>query len=298
MLTALLVVLLLVVSSSGTAITVAPFVLAQPLPCQYFDNRTNTLTVNGTVLLESQNGTACRYPYPEDIGVPMECVQRHGVFGWIAADPLVDDIFVPNDVLLDFCISNFFSRRNILIPHSSNMSVWRDLDGSPRINGTAGGLVIAEGTVYNYGWTLITINSAPTVSAPEGWDPNVTTPVDPTTFGELYTAQAFDMSNLTEYWQFQEPGIKCQTLGLTFEVVNVTDSATGFLPPADLVQYQILTTVFDQCQNDLKYFVGVVGGVGGAIIAATVIAAFVALVLGIKESRKAHEEALANYEQM
>ena len=229
----------------------------------------------------------------------MECVQRHGLFGWIAADPLVDDIFVPNDVLADFCISNFFSRRNILIPHSSNMSLWRDLDGSPLvINGTAGGLVIAEGTVYNYGWTLITVNSVPTVSAPPNWDPNVTTPADPTTFGELYTAQAFDMSNLTEYWQFRQPGIKCQTLGLTFENVNVTDSASGFLPPAGLVQCQIRTTVFDQCQNDLKYFVGVVGGVGGAIIAATVIAAFVALVLGIKESRKAHEESLANYEQM
>ena len=85
----------------------------------------------------------------------------------------------------------------------------------------------------------------------------------------------FDTSSLVQVWQLDEPGIFCQSLTFTPVVQNVSGA----------VIYDYYMNVFDQCTYDWTLFVGVVAGVGGAIIAATIIAAVVSVILSIKKSR-------------
>lgn len=242
--------------------------------------QTNALTSNGTDLLARQNGEDCRYPYPESLGIHFSCVERYGIFGWIATDPSAKDLLIGEDILVDVCISNLFSRGSIVLPTSSNISVWRDVNGTASLNGTTAGIIMAENAVLIYGYTLITINSL--------GDPSV--PGNPTTFEWLYSGVSFDILNQVQFWQFEKPGIKCQTLGLSFVIFNSTTNDTvysnsTFSPPVGTLQYQIPTTVFDQCVNDFSYFVGFVAGIGGALIVALLTVMIISLVKSIKRKR-------------
>jgi hypothetical protein len=58
--------------------------------------------------------------------------------------------------------------------------------------------------------------------------------------------------------------------------------------------FNVQLGVFDQCSYDVRLFVGIVAGVGGAIIAATVIYAIVSLALIIKESKDEHAKGGTN----
>ena len=204
------------------------------------------------------------------------------------------DVFLPNKVLADFCIANFFSRGALLVPPTSNVSIFRQIDGMAMFQGDVAGAIIAEGILYQYGYTLITVDNSTA-------DGSSNVPADPTTFSTLYAAQSFDIANQTQIWQSGEPGIQCQTLDLSFQIVstnNASDSVSGFTPPVGSQLYSVLTNVFNQCTYDTRFFVGIVGGVGGAIILATIIAAIVSVCSSIKKSKNKHGDESTKYTEM
>jgi len=122
------------------------------------------------------------------------------------------------------------------------------------------------GAVYNYGYLLITLNGQQTQVPPS------------IQLNTIYQSAAnlFDLSQALQVWQLSEPGIFCQSLTFTPLLQNVSGVMT----------YSYWMNVFDQCTYDWTLFVGVVAGVGGAIIAATVIAAIISVILTIKKSRE------------
>lgn len=286
--------------SHGQA-TRPPFEADQPLPCLFIDED-NFLNATGAALLDAQGGEKCLYPYPESLGIEMECVFEYGVWGWRAKDPAVVDVFMPDSVLADFCVSNFFSRGNILVPPSSNISLWRDLSGDATYQGVVSGLVIAEGTVYNYGQLLVTfpfynLTHPATMPPTNGTtvDPTTppasNTPANPTLLQAIYTAQAVDTGaddSEVQFWQDGQPDLQCQTIVLSYVADQANLTTVEYNPPAGSISLQINMEVFDQCSHDVRWFVGVVAGVGGAIMAATFIYAIVALVKAYKESKEKH----------
>jgi len=277
-------------------------------PCQYLTNVSTTyLSEEGLALLEMQNGEACRYPYPTNLGFEMECVQEQGLNAWKAKDPALRDIYLPNDILADFCFSNFIVEGTLLVPPSTNVSLWRPLDGVAEFEGQPAGIVSAGETIYFYGYLQIATD---TTQFPQP-------PADNTLFRDFFIANEFDLANRTQFWNsnccleslnittnvttngtwslqseiVQEtvckktPGFRCQTLLQTWEITTNMTNLTGVVGS---LSYQINLNVFDQCVWDVTLFVGIVAGVGGAIIAATVIYALVSVILLVKESKEEH----------
>ena len=223
------------------------------------------------------NAERCLYPHP-DIGLELACRERNGIWSWEPADESVDDVFLPTNLMADFCYSNFFSRGSVLVPPSSNISVFRDLAGNPSFNNSVAGVVVATTTLYNYGWTIITVPNNTEIDGSH-------VPADNTLFKDIYAAREFDVRNATQFWTGFRPGLPCQTVTLSFNVL--ADSPGGVLG-TNFSTYSVQAGIFDQCAYDLRLFVGIVGGVGGAIILASVIATIVWVILLIKESKKQH----------
>jgi len=278
-----IVALVALVTPASASYVTPPFVPAQPVPCRCL-NGTDPflgLTANCTRLLAFQQGENCSYPYPTNAGFEMRCVHNAAfdVYGW-EPFPQQPDVFFPENVLLDFCLSNFFSAGNILVPLSSNVSTFRRIDGTrpgTPLRGQ-GGTLYGE-TIYNYGWLLIVLNNytLPGVS----YIPN-----NGTVLEDLYAAQRFDFSNATQLWQSGQPNVKCQTITRSNFTTNTTlvDGVITSVPRFKFFNIQL--TVFDQCNYDATIFIIVVATVGGAIIVATIIATFVFIILAIKKSRE------------
>lgn len=93
------------------------------------------------------------------------------------------------------------------------------------------------------------------------------------------TPFAFQLSNRTQFWQAGFPGIKCQTLG---QFPNITRAAA--VGGATESRWSLRTTTFDQCVYDWTIFVGVVAGVGGAIILASIIYGIIFVILKVRKS--------------
>lgn len=91
------------------------------------------------------------------------------------------------------------------------------------------------------------------------------------------------MSNLTQFWQNARPGVPCQTIGKKVLVVFTPGNASA---SASLYQgtYSLSTTWFNQCVYDWTIFVGVVAGVGGAIILGTIVFFVVFVVKSVYDS--------------
>ena len=156
--------------------------------------------------------------------------------------------------------------------------VFRDLAGNPSFNNSVAGVVVATTTLYNYGWTIITVPNNTEIDGSH-------VPADNTLFKDIYAAREFDVRNATQFWTGFRPGLPCQTVTLSFNVL--ADSPGGVLG-TNFSTYSVQAGIFDQCAYDLRLFVGIVGGVGGAIILASVIATIVWVILLIKESKKQH----------
>lgn len=305
-----IVLLLGLVSASDIAIPT--FQIAQPRPCGcLFNTSRSVISLNASCvdLLRIQtNGTMkCGYPYPESIGIKLQCVNFLGSWFWTPLAGVVD-VFAPNNVLLDFCLGNFYVPGQLLIPPSSNLSIWRNVDGLPLVGNASAsqyvGLVAAGGTIYNYGYTLIAMNNLTNSIVSPPITPsvyqitipsNTTVPANNVDLVSLYLSTGIDLSNRTQIWQSGEPKIKCQTLNYNYTQFCLVGTSVD-----DLRQVSCNTTgrfiatnlklgVFDQCAYDTRIFVIVVATVGGSIILATIILALVSVIKAIIASKEAHE---------
>jgi hypothetical protein len=270
---------------------------AQPVPCRCL-NATDAslgLTANCTRLLQVQGGENCGYPYPTNAGFEMRCVHNavYDAYGW-EPFPQQPDIFFPENVLLDFCLANFFSAGNVLVPLSSNVSSFRHVDGTRPASPLRGlGGTLYGTTIYNYGWLLIVLdnNTLPGESF---------IPTNGTVLNELYAGQRFDLSNRTQLWQARQPNVKCQTITRSNFTSNTT-LVNGTAAAVSGVHYfNIQLKVFDQCNYDATMFIIVVATVGGAIIVATIVATFVFVILAIRKSSEKYNEGggVAKYQEM
>ena len=204
-------------------------------------------------------------------------------WGWVA-EPPTPDAFFPEYVLLDFCLANFFSSGNIVIPISTNVSLFRDVNGDQPgalVNETSGTLY--GNTIYNYGWVLMVINN-------QTLNNGTTIPQNGTVLKSLYAARHLELSNRTQLWQSGSPGVQCQTITLSNSSSNTT-LVNGVPTGSRLRFFDMTMTVFDQCNYDATMFIIVVASVGGAIIVATFIAAFVYAILAIKHSKEVYNKS-------
>ncbi len=184
--------------SSSTGYSVPPFILAQPQPCACLNVTNLRLTRNCTAgrteadLTEIAN---CGYPFPSNLGIVGQCREFPGI-GWAWTPAIRGDVFFPDNVLADFCTSNFVSDGNLLVPLSSNISIWRQADGTNFLNNRTVGTISMSGVVYNYGWLLVTLNNLT----------NPTVPPNATVLRDVYIARSFNLANKTQvkYDQLQE----------------------------------------------------------------------------------------------
>ncbi len=225
----------------------------------------------------------------------------------------VRDVVVPAFVLLDFCNSIVSFRGNLYLPPSSNVSLYRDAAGTH--NATRGGQIQASGSIINQGWVrkgFVLLLCRLRTHLPRGARAQVLLvlsnssnrdvkqpPPNGTTYSDLLVATipattpfAFQLSNRTQLWQAGFPGIKCQTVG-QFPLVSSAPVAGG----GTQSRWSLLITTFDQCVYDWTIFVGVVAGVGGAIILAAIIYGIVYIVRAIHKSMNAPAAAIT-YTQM
>jgi hypothetical protein len=187
------------------------------------------------------------------------------------------DLLVPVNVLVDFCVSTVSIRGNFYVPVSSNVSFFR-FARNVDVNGTQfGGQVRTGGAVSNNGWTLLVVSNTSSVQAPP--------PPTGTIYDNLYVVNVasptsvpwfFQMSNKTQFWRNRLPGIACQTT-TTYPIIKAPINSTT-------ASWSVQAAFFNQCQNDWVIFVGVVAGVGGAIILATIVYAIVIIATNIHKS--------------
>lgn len=298
--------------ASASDVAIPTFQIAQPRPCGCLFNTSRTnVSLNQTcaaLLAVQTNGTnKCAYPYPESLGIKLQCVNLLGSWFWTPLAGVVD-VFVPNNVLVDFCLANFYVPGQLLIPPSSNLSIWRNVDGLPLVgNATANqyvGIVVAGGTIYNYGYTFITLNNLTNSTVQPPITPsayqitipsNNTVPANNVNLLSLYLSSGIDLSNRTQIWQSGEPRIKCQTLNFNYTQFCLAGSSFDDLRqvnctvPGRFIATNLILGVFDQCSYDTRIFVIVVATVGGSIILATIILALVGVIKAIIASKEAHE---------
>ncbi len=266
---------------------IPPFVSAQPVPCRCLNVSDPLLGLNAncTQRLEEQKGQRCRYPFPEEAGFNMTCKYNDTfkTYGWVP-EPQLPDVFFPENVLLDFCLSNFFSLGNILVPLTSNVSAFREVDGSRPGGAVEPGGTLYGATIYNYGWLLVVLNN---YTAPG----KTLIPANATVLQNFYAGRRFDLSNRTQLWQSGKPGVKCQTITLSNFTSNTTDIGGEATTVPGIRFFDMRMKVFDQCNYDATIFIIVVASVGGAIIVATFVAAFVFVILAIKKSKERYNKA-------
>jgi hypothetical protein len=77
---------------------------------------------------------------------------------------------------------------NLLVPISSNISVWRQPNGTNSFGGRVVGTLFVNSTVYNYGWQLITLNN----------QTGNLVPPNGTILDDIYVARSFNLVNRTQ----------------------------------------------------------------------------------------------------
>lgn len=174
-------------------------------------------------------------------------------------------------------------------------SIFQPLNGTLDTSGLkGGGIKTKNGVLSNSGWLLIVLANASgyelelyNETSHDEKKPNIVNPppTDGTLYANLYQLEqvepvpfSFETLNRTQFWQNGYFAVPCQTITPTFlieqnEVVPLLNSS-----------YSIQISILDQCQHDWVIFVGVVAGVGGAIILATIVYAIVLIAKSIHES--------------
>jgi len=89
---------------------------------------------------------------------------------------------------------------NVVIPSSSNISVWRQDDGSNLLHGVMAGTIVSKKKLCYYGWLSI-ITLPPRVIPKNG-----------TILLAILIGEVLDSSNKVEVWQSGTEGINCQSI--------------------------------------------------------------------------------------
>jgi len=277
---ALLVALLVCAAVAQTSVAPPPYVVQQPLPCACL-NTTTGLYANGRVNCTTFTGpdTACKYPFPALFAQSAVC--SNGVW------QLSGDMVVPSGVLVDLCTATVRVAGNLFLPTSSNISVFVPLNGTkdtsnvpPKVEGTMrGGQVITEGVAVVSGYVLMVLPMLNSTVIPH--------PANGTIYRDVFVSLQpvvpapplyFEMSNRTQFWQNNTPSVQCQTI-TTYPQIGFATSSND-----TAATWSLETQFFDQCTHDFTLFVGIVAGVGGSIILATVVYAIVIVAMAIHDS--------------
>jgi len=236
----------------------------------------------------------CPDPFPtEALGITVEC--QDGVYRRVGAEADTD-LFAPADTLIDFCRGIFEFKRNFVVPPSSNISLFRPADGALSFNGTElGQLRSTEGQILNYGFLFIVIpsvNDTESIATPDAMQQaGGPVPANGTRFAALLASNLpFDVANRTVIWQADFPFVQCQTIKF-FPQITTGTNLTMFD-----TYYSIEMSVFDQCNHDYRIFVGVMAGVGGAIILVSIILGIWLVIAGIRNSM--NQDNKAEYVEM
>lgn len=255
--------------------------ITQPLPC--------SLSVNASVCENGQFGDNCKCID----AFPSEALGFEGVCGedgvWRPADDS-GDLFVLADQLVDFCRGVFEFTNNLVIPPSSNISVYRNSDGSSELNGRAIGQIRStSGAIFNYGYLFVVL---PFSNEAEESEENLFIPKNGTVFVDIFAAnKGFDLANRTEFWQNNFPFIQCQTIEnspIIAQNASVANGGNSTLDFANVLEIELC--VFDQCSHDYDIFVIVMGTVGGAILLGSAIWFVLMIINAIKESKEQHSQ--------
>lgn len=263
----------------SSALTVPPQNITQDIPCELRD----TVGQNAT-LCKLDNGVrywgaptcSCPDPFPSAAlgGLTATCTNGEWIPNTV---PLGADIFVPPNVLVDLCRGKLnMGGGRLILPPSSNISYYRNLDGTRPTNSKVGGAETSF--IYNtavasyYGYSLVLLPT--TVVLDPVTNENVTlTPANGTLFRTFLTATtSVDSTNLYELWQKNLPSILCQEVKITSTHTKTT--------------LQFWAGIRDVCIDDFRIFVIAVGTVGGVILAGSLAYVIYAVIAFIIESGK------------